>query len=239
MPVNSTTMGAPEFCDTTTMPMTMLMMGFATSWDASWGCLIFLFQNYEINSVASLIGSYALTLLLGLLEHGVDYGRKVIRRRTDSELVSFTLLHSVLYGIKLSCAFLLMLIAMTCVVCVCFFFSVSCEKERLRAKTTWCAVCVKSRCVDGPCLPCSLVLHALCRYRTDMFVAVILASAIGHVVFHGQVCCKMCCRQCELDQCVPRKQASDDSLNTKLLKKASTGGGFDDEDVGDACCASN
>ena len=189
MPVNSTTMGAPEFCDTTTMPMTMLMMGFATSWDASWGCLIFLFQNYEINSVASLIGSYALTLLLGLLEHGVDYGRKVIRRRTDSELVSFTLLHSVLYGIKLSCAFLLMLIAMT--------------------------------------------------YRTDMFVAVILASAIGHVVFHGQVCCKMCCRQCELDQCVPRKQASDDSLNTKLLKKASTGGGFDDEDVGDACCASN
>lgn len=112
----TTTAGAvASFCDPTQMPMTMLMMGFATSWDPAWGCLVFLFQNFNINSVGSLILTYVITLALALFEHGVDFGRKILRQRNDAGNICFTIIDSTLYALKLGAAYLLMLVAMTSV----------------------------------------------------------------------------------------------------------------------------
>ena len=32
------------------------------------------------------------------------------------------------------------------------------------------------------------------RYRTDLFIVVLLSLGVAHVIFHGQICCKICCK---------------------------------------------
>ena len=104
---------AGMICDASQMPMTMLMMGFATSWDKSWSCLIFLFQDYTVNTVSSLVGTYFITLLIALLEHGIEYGRRAVKAKCGGASPGITVLDSVLYALKIGAAYFLMLIAMT------------------------------------------------------------------------------------------------------------------------------
>jgi hypothetical protein len=103
---------ANAICDMSGMAMTMLMDGFAPSWDKAEGCLIFLFENYNVNTVSSLVGTYFLTLLIALIEHGIEYGRRAIKAKCATS-AGVTILDSVLYALKIGAAYFLMLIAMT------------------------------------------------------------------------------------------------------------------------------
>jgi hypothetical protein len=93
------------------MSMSMLMDGFGVSWDTGTDCVIFLFENYELNSVGTLISAYGVTLVLGLLLHLLGFGRVRLQRTGTSTSLRVAL--SLLYVLQVGTGYLLMLVVMT------------------------------------------------------------------------------------------------------------------------------
>ena len=103
---------ADELCDGS-MAMSMLMDGFGASWGKSVSCTIFLFKNYELNTVPTLLSGYAITLLLGIVVHLLGYSRLKIQGGIATAGTGKRVLQSFLYTLQVGAGYLLMLIAMT------------------------------------------------------------------------------------------------------------------------------
>ena len=104
-------------CDGSVMGSAMLMMGFGPSWGSAASCCIFLFQNFKVNSVGTLVGTYLITIMLGLIVHLMGYFRLRVKRSEDSQSVAKRTLQSVLYLFQVAAGYLLMLVVMTYVLC--------------------------------------------------------------------------------------------------------------------------
>jgi hypothetical protein len=104
------------FCMGGSMSMAMLMNGFDWSWGATKMCVIFLFQNYEVNSLGLLVSTYVVTLVLAIALQLIRHFRVVQRRTIHGADYGRRMLQSFLYVVQVALGYLLMLIIMTYVV---------------------------------------------------------------------------------------------------------------------------
>lgn len=102
------------FCNSN-MSMDMLMSGFDWSWNSATSCAVFLFQNYEVNSVGLLCSTYFIALIMSLCVHLIAFLRMKVQNKLKCNQQSYwlRLLNSFLYTLQVGFGYLLMLIAMT------------------------------------------------------------------------------------------------------------------------------
>jgi hypothetical protein len=93
--------------------MTMLMTGFGWSWDQTVACGLFLFSNYQVNSVGMLLSAYLLTFAVALAVQFAACLRMNLPRELDNDGCGRRILQSFLYVVQVALGYVLMLIAMT------------------------------------------------------------------------------------------------------------------------------
>jgi len=89
------------------------MDGLGLSWGEMSSCVIFLFQNYELNSIGLLISAYIITIAFGLVVHLCGFLRLKVKRCIVGEVYGLRVLQSFLYTVQVAAGYFLMLVVMT------------------------------------------------------------------------------------------------------------------------------
>lgn len=80
------------------------------------------------------------------------------------------------------------------------------------------------------------VMVVVLRYRTDLFIVVLLSLGVAHVIFHGQICCKICCKSTQAEEAAA---AEANPYAVALLDDDSKAEVGTDGDGGCDCCGTD